>query len=101
MYPRTMHRRLPILTALLPVTLAVTLLGCDESKNTEDPLADIATQYHTLVQNRQLNRESPDQIDETASELRSLANRAESAGRGGDGMGAAVLASERRDAADA
>ena len=107
MLPRTMHRRLPISTASLPTLVAATLattlgvgmLGCDETQTNQDPLADIASRYHTLVQNRQINRESPDQIDDTATELRTLAGRAESAGRGGDGMGAAVLASGIRSSA--
>ncbi len=94
-----MHRRLPTMWALFPATLLLAVVGCDDTTSAPDPLADISSQYRTLVQNRQLNRESADQVDDTAAELRTLAIRAESAGRSGDGMGAAVLASGIRSSA--
>lgn len=94
-----MHRRLPTMWALFSATLLLAVVGCDDTTSTPDPLADISSQYRTLVQNRQLNRESADQVDDTAAELRTLATRAESAGRSGDGMGAAVLASGIRSSA--
>ena len=99
MYSRTTYRRLAILIPFAPIALLAGPLGCDDASEKKDPLVDVANQYREVVQNRQLNRESPDQVDDTATRLRTLAGRATSAGRGGDGIGAAVLASGIRSSA--
>ncbi len=94
-----MQARPRFISTLLAILAGTVVVGCGESSSNEDPLAAVADQYRELLQNRQIIRENAAAGDDTPEQLRTLAGRAQAAGRDGDEHASAILTAGIRSSA--
>ena len=78
--------------SLAALCVMALMASCGESRDSSDPLAEVAAAYRTAIRNHPAIQSSTESTS-TAEKLRSIARRADSAGRNGNIDAAAILAS--------